>query len=103
MQGIKQQVVGSNWTSWVSRRMSLRSRGEQDLCGGGYLYILVRGSATRAVNLARARYRDERILPVTLTGWAGLSGKDILYWAIAGRQRYERLGFSGYFLPLPRE
>jgi len=38
---------------------------------------------------------DVRILRVALTGGAGLSGMDILYWAIAERQRYECLGLSG--------
>jgi hypothetical protein len=38
---------------------------------------------------------DVRILRVVLAGGAGLSGMDILYWAIAERQRYECLGLSG--------
>jgi hypothetical protein len=41
-----------------------------------------------------------RILRVTVTGGAGLSGMDILYWAIAKRQRYECLGLSGYCWPI---
>lgn len=43
---------------------------------------------------------DVRILRVTVTGGTGLPGMDILYWAIAERQRYECLGLSGYSWPI---